>query len=63
MLNEKNVNLFVCLKCMRGIIVIENSRGDVLNLKYIDRFLTNHPETEVMTYSDFKTLNKEIIKM
>ncbi len=50
---SKDAKIIVCRDCYEGIIVFENSRGDVLNLKFVDKFLDNHHKVDVMIYEDF----------
>jgi hypothetical protein len=56
---SQDTKMMVCKDCMNGIIIIENSKGDVLNLEYVARFMDNHPEIDITTYQKFAVGRKD----
>ncbi len=56
---DKLIQVYVCVKCTLGMIVIEDKQGEVQNLTYISRFLKKHPNPELMTLKKFKEVSRK----
>lgn len=60
---DQDAKILVCKKCAKGIIIFENNKGDVLNLKYVNKFLDKHEEVDLMVYGDFVSRNRTELKL